>query len=319
MPVAGRRAWATLGVLIGVAPFATACAGAPHRPADTPVYDTSEPTPFPDTADSRSDAKPPSGNALLVIHKQPMMLGAKSETKTTFSLTSLYTAATPNGTVTVEQVERSLDRHTVELMAIIAGTPRSIRVRYEEKETSNIVNGRETRKVSPVAGKTFVVGAAEGGVRVSDGNEHAVPMALARIVASDFRALGTREAFVRAMPDELPAAGTQMPSLAEALKDDVHRTFEGRVFFGKVSVAPASARTVDGIDCVAFSVALQVGFEKEGNTVRMNLHGELLIRAADGWLKSSELSGPIRMDLSVNGVAVRGTGHSQLQVEMTYP
>jgi hypothetical protein len=134
-----------------------------------------------------------------------------------------------------------------------------------------------------------------------------------------FRALGSPDELPRAIPHDPMRLGKAVPALAEALKRDIERGVEGRVWFGRVSVTPAGPRRVAGVDCVVFVVVLQVGFETEGRKVRMDTKGEMLLRSDNAWVTSLDLAGPVVVDLTEKGVPLHGQGKSRLAGVYSYP
>ena len=103
------------------------------------------------------------------------------------------------------------------------------------------------------------------------------------------------------------------------LKKDFARTIEGRIFFGRVTVTPAGVRRVGSLDCVAFSVVLQVGVETKDRKVRMDMKGELLARTDSGWPVSIDLGGPVAVDLVERGIAAHGEGKSRFTGTYVFP
>jgi hypothetical protein len=205
------------------------------------------------------------------------------------------------------------------VLAVQNGVARKVRVTFLQKDEARIVNGREKRKASPVAGRQYVAEATEAGLRVTDASGGDVSHAEGEVLAQLYRGLGQPEAMARAAAARPMRVGEPVPALADALKADLQRVLEGRVWFGAVSVTPTGTRVVDGVDCVAFAVAIQLGNERPERTASMDLKGELLVRTAEGWPVLLDLSGPVRVELRESGVLAHGSGTERLTGAYAYP
>ena len=256
----------------------------------------------------------------MSVTKRPMPVGTKLEATVTLASSSLFGVETPNGTKTVEDVRSVIEHRRVEILEVDReGEAHKIGVHYEEKKEARINNGRERRKTSPVAGKSYLVEWVDQRPSVTDPNGAAVPRNEAMVVEGAFRDLGNPSAFTQAIPGGPLAVGTPIPALAEALKEEMRRGFEGRVFFGKVSVTPQGIRDANGTSGLAFAVALQVGLVQEDGKVRMDLHGVLVVKGDSAWPLLLDVSGPVAVDGTVDGAAVHGKGTARLTVAHAYP
>jgi hypothetical protein len=262
--------------------------------------------------------EPPSGGTVTVTpHGFP--LGTKIDLGARMAIQALFTVETPNGDVTVEDFENIVDHHTLEVLQILRGNASKVRASFEDKSSTRIINARQTRVASPVEGKSYVLEARADGLSILDDKGKDVSAGEGQVLSQEFRTLGTGDAVTRAMPSAPMAVGRAVPALAEALKSDFGRSIDGRVFFGNVSVTPTGGRRVAGVDCVAFAVVLQVGFEVKDRKVRMDTKGEMVLRADNAWPVSMDLVGPVAVDLTEHGVPAHGVGKSRFTGTYAYP
>ena len=263
-----------------------------------------------------STPEPPAGKT-IAIRKRPLLLGSKVESTNTTAINELFGVETGNGTATVENVTFSVDHRVVQLLLVDQGKARRLGVSFAQKEDTRIMNGRERRRTSPVAGKSYIVELAEGGPQVTGPDGGAVSQKETDVVAAGFR---HTSALLEAVPEGAVPLGAPLPALGEALKEDARQGLEGvRVFFGKVSATPVGTRDVGGTSALVFAVVLQVGFENEDSRLRMNLKGELLFRSDNAWPLGMEVSGPVAADGTVNGVQVHGRGTGRIKTVYAYP
>jgi len=281
----------------------------PETPSPNASVEAPQPTPQP---------TPQPGGSTFAVTKRPIALGSRVRVSMSIGINSLYAIDTPNGAVTTEDVAGIFQRYVIQVLASDHGVARKIRVVFGDEGESRINNGRQRNKPSPVTGKTYFVEATPEGMAVRDPDGNEPPKDEVDAVTARFRGLATPEAFTRALSDTPMPSGQPVPALAEALKDDMRRGLEGRVWFGRVSATPAGSRQVDGASCVVFNVVLQVGVEKPGSKVRMDLRGEMLLRSADGWPASMDLTGPVAVDEATNGVAAQGNGKARLRMGWGY-
>jgi hypothetical protein len=262
---------------------------------------------------------PEPGRATITLSARALPLGKKVDATTNLGIEALFTTDGPKGPVTVEDYGTVTDHRVTEILGVQRGDTRKLRVSFQDRSTTHIVNGRQKHTVSPVSGRTYVLEARDQGLAILDDKGREVSHEEGVALSQLFRALGTPEEMPRAIPRDPMPLRRAVPSLAEALKRDVGRGVEGRVWFGQVSVTPTGTRRVAGVDCVVFAIVLQVGFETEGRKVRMDTKGEMLLRSDNAWLVSLELAGPVAVDLTERGVLLHGLGKSRLTGIYAYP
>jgi hypothetical protein len=247
-------------------------------------------------------------------------LGTKIESTIRVGTEVLLTADGRNGRpITVEDYGALTDRRTVEILGFRAHALRKLRVSFQERSSSHIVNGRQKNTVSPVSGKTYVLEARDQGLAILDDQERDVTHGEGVVLSQLFRSLGAPDEMARALPKTPMAQGQTVPTLAEALKRDLEHALEGRVAFGKVSVTPTGTRQAAGTDCVVLGIVLQVGFETEARSVQMDTKGEMLLRSDNAWPIAMDLAGPVSIDFTEKGVPIHGQGKSRLTVSYAYP
>ena len=288
----------------------------PRAPGATAAVDSSDP-PQPAAVPGPAPGAP--AGATVSIERRPMIVGSTVDVTASMGIQTLFTVEAGDKTVTVEDYEGSIDHHTVQVLGAHAQAATKVRVAFVDKSVTRIVNGREKRTESPVRGKSYVLEAKPEGLAITDPDGHDVPPEEGKQLAQLFRGLGAGDALTRAIPSEPMRVGADVPAMAEGLQQDFARALDGRVFFGKVSVAPTGTRHVAAGDCVAFAVVLQVGFETRGRKVRMDFKGELLLRASDGAPNSLDLGGAVAVDLEEHGVPAHGEGKSRFTGTYVYP
>jgi hypothetical protein len=268
------------------------------------------------TAPPPADAPPKT----VTVTARPLLLGATIDESVNVRMEWLYTVDGASGPITVEDFGGLADHHVTQLLGLLSGTTRKVRLTYLSRQEAHIVNGREKRTTSPVAGKEYLAEATDAGLRILDAKGADVSHAEGEVIAQQLRGLGQEEALERGLSGAGPMiVGRPVPALAEALQRDFARYFQGHVRFGATTVTPTGTRSVDGVECAVFAVAIQLGDELPDKTVGMDLRGEFLVRAAEGWPVRQELSGPVSIELRIKGVPVHGAGKARITATIGYP
>jgi hypothetical protein len=269
---------------------------------------------------SPSDAPAVAPPARIELTARAFPLGTKIESTSRLGIEVLLTTDGPNGRpFTVEDYGVVSDHRTVEILGFRAHALRKIRVTFQDRSTTHIINGRQRRNVSPVSGRTYVLEARDQGLAILDDEEHDVTHGEGVVLSQLFRTLGAPDEMARAIPQAPMAQGQAVPGLADALERDLEHGLEGRVWFGKVSVTPTGIRQAGGTDCVVLGIVLQVGFETEGRSVQMDTKGEMLLRSDNAWPVALDLAGPVSVDFTEKGVPIHGQGKSRLTGVYAYP
>jgi hypothetical protein len=335
VPLSVLRSPARLLARLACVAAVASCGGAPTKVhTDAPAWEppdtfddlprnTASRSPSPEDSpgpapEAEAHSAPEPARTVTVGHRV-VPLGAKIEVSSRMAIQALFSVESPNGTATVEDYQGMTDHHTLEVLQRNAEAASKVRVTYDDKTVTAIVNGRQKRIESPLRGKTYVLEAREGGLAITDEGGQEVTAQEGTTLSREFRGLGGGDETERVMRSAPMRLGAESPALAEALKKDFARTIEGRIFFGRVTVTPAGVRRVGSLDCVAFSVVLQVGVETKDRKVRMDMKGELLARTDSGWPVSIDLGGPVAVDLVERGIAAHGEGKSRFTGTYVFP
>jgi hypothetical protein len=145
---------------------------------------------------------------------------------------------------------------------------------------------------SPVVGRTYVVTAENGSVKVTDPAGLKPSFEEIDIVQGDYEGLGEPDSYLQFLHQKTVQIGEplQMPGLMAA---GIFRDAERRqVKVDKASFALKSLRN----NIAVFDTALKMQWNEDANTsLKMNLTGETLIGIRDSRLVSSTLGGTVRI------------------------
>ena len=213
-----------------------ACGGAraTSEPAVVPSAepaDTYDDTPTPTASSTASSDTPSPAPATLALDAHGFPLGTRIESTSKLGIEVLFQVDGPNGRpITVEDYGVVSNHRVVELLGVRATAARKLRVSFQDRSTTHIVNGRQKHQVSPVSGRTYVLEARDQGLAILDGAGHEVTHSEGVVLAQLFRSLGTPDEMARAISGASMQLGRPVPALAEALKRDIEHSVEGRVW-----------------------------------------------------------------------------------------
>lgn len=246
----------------------------------------------------------------IVIHRVVPRVGQKSHAtmaqKTEVSITGLPTSI-PASSVTIALDEE----RTEEVLAVDGRVITKMRVTYDSHVTSSTIVAGPTRTPSPVAGHTYVLEANAAGPIVLDAAGKPPPPTESAQVKRDYESFGKEDELFAALPDTPLHRGDVVPSLSEAIKNKLR----GKSALDSKGDLKVRVERADR-DEVTFTVSGTITFVTGTIDMEVPINGELVVRTADGWLKSYDLAGPLTM--STGDAGLSGKGQLSFSGKRTY-
>ena len=238
--------------------------------------------------------------------------------------TSLKITVDPTGTGRVQQPStmETSERETKseELLAVNGDAATKLKVVFAEK-TERVQEGQkpETKRASPVAGKTYVVEAKEGKISVTDENGKSVSPVEAAILQKSYKYLGKPDPLSTLMPSHPIRVGDKVDELADALRQSIGKS-AGDMAVGRVAVTLTDVHDDEGI----FAVSMELSKAEGPMKFVIEQKGIMRVRRADSLLASVSLAGPV--GVGINGadkgnakMRVDGNGTMEIVTTKTYP
>lgn len=172
---------------------------------------------------------------------------------------------------------------TVEVLAATADAVTKLKVTFSKIDEKMTDDGKEKKKPSVIAGKTYVLESKAGKVDVQDDKGKPVSAAESKEAASHFKSLGKPDPIFAALPTTPIKAGDKVEPLAKGITE---RMAEGDG--PKVSDVTVTFREQSGDDGI-----FDVGMKMTKEQMVMDMKGETRISTKTGQTTKLDLKGPI--------------------------
>ncbi|TQF17385.1 hypothetical protein FJV41_03620 [Myxococcus llanfairpwllgwyngyllgogerychwyrndrobwllllantysiliogogogochensis] len=190
----------------------------------------------------------------------------------------------------------------------------------EVQDVTKDGNGKETREVAAVSGKSYLGEFKKGRIAVTDLDGMAVTKQVREMVVSDLEGLGEEDPIVAAFPEAPLKIGDSVERVAKAFQDSLQKGGggDGVVFKDtriQLSEIRHEARGPVGVFTV--STTLEVPADEESPVaMSVTYQGTMNILAAGIVLTSFSMAGPLKLtptpELFELGMRVTGKGDSRL-------
>ncbi|NTX09588.1 hypothetical protein HUA76_02220 [Myxococcus sp. CA056] len=190
----------------------------------------------------------------------------------------------------------------------------------EVQDVTKDGNGKETREVAAVSGKSYLGEFKKGRIAVTDLDGMAVTKQVREMVVSDLEGLGEEDPIVAAFPEAPLKIGDSVERVAKAFQDSLQKGGgdDGVVFKDtriQLSEIRHEARGPVGVFTV--STTLEVPADEESPVaMSVTYQGTMNILAAGTVLTSFSMAGPLKLtptpELFELGMRVTGKGDSRL-------
>lgn len=250
-----------------------------------------EPAPAP-----TAPAPKPEDKTVSFAKKSPAV-GQKTEETDDMDMT-LSMNVDAQGTGKPQKTDTSSDdsvKYTQEVLAASGDSIGKVRASFDKVDEKSKQNGKETKKASVIAGKTYVVEAKNGKIEVSDDKGKAAPAAEAKEVQKHFQSLGKPDPVLAGLPAMPLKPGDKVDSLAKAITDEMKEESDGM----KVSDVAVIYKEKSGDDGL-FDVTMKMAKEDGAMTMAMDLKGQLRVSTKTGLASQMDLKGPITVGTKVD-------------------
>lgn len=266
----------------------------------------------PAASTSVSAAKPEEPKGTTFSYKMPTVGSKRDDT----SAMSMSLTVDPTGTGKAQKSEMAMAESvhkTEEVMAVNGDAVTKVKVKYESYDTKATEAGKEKKKSSPLAGKTYLVEAKDGKIEVRDEKGKFVPAVEGNDVEKQYHTLGKPDPMGAAMPKTPLKPGDRADSIAKAIQEQMKAGSDGM----NVSDITVTLREIKG-DVGVFDVALKLSKEEGPMSMSMDMKGETDIVAATGEPMLLDIKGPITIGAKPDAkskMKMDGSGSMSMKME----
>jgi hypothetical protein len=261
-------------------------------------------------------APPPTatGDGTVFVKRAPAV-GDKSEDKVAMTM-SMETTVDPDGKGTPQKatMEKSeTETRQEEVLAVKGEAVTKVKVTFVDKTATIKEEGKERKRASPVAGKTYVVEAKDGKLIVLLDGDRPAPPLQARVVKEAYETLGRVDPLYAGVPRRPLKPGDKVEELAKAMKEFMLiRAKEMEV--SSVSVVFQGAKGDEGV----FDVDVALAAVEKPMRFDMKLKGQARMSLTTGQPSSTILKGPLSVG-STEGenakLKINGAGSVEMKME----
>lgn len=255
------------------------------------------------------------------FERRPPRPGATFEHRATNHLVLSVRVTPAAGEPTISELDASESiRRTEEVLATRGPAVTKVRVRYEDRSSRRVENGRAWTEPPSRALLAPIVLAIQGkATRVTDAKGKPLPKRDAERVLRELRSLGKPELLARAMPSRSLRPGERVAELERAFEEDIEtNSAEEGLDARDVSIA---LRAHEG-DVGVFDVALTliVARPDDPTTMTIPLKGAMKIRTDDCLVTDVALEGPVQVGINAwmkDAGALKVSGEGKLTIRET--
>lgn len=188
---------------------------------------------------------------------------------------------------------RMAESYQVEVLEAEGMVPTRVRIRYFQSEGEVSANREPaTKKVEPVAGKTYYVIAAEGGARIVDDQERPVDAKMAADIAGD-ASVGKADPFCSFMAGRSLSAGETLEISPEVAGPFLGSTGDDQEV-QHLSLTLREVTNLRGAPAAVFEMQVKMSSRMEdGTAMSFQAAGLAAVSVADCRPLSLEMSGPM--------------------------
>lgn len=309
-----------LALVLGAAlllPMAAACGQGKEQPQPPTPAKVVPPPVKVEIPPTKADTPPTpvaTGDGTVFVKRAPAV-GDKWEDKVAMTM-SMETSVDPDGKGTPQKatMEKSeTETRQEEVLAVKGEAVTKVKVTFAEKTATIKEEGKERKRPSPVAGKTYVVEAKDGKVTVLLDGDRPAPAMQAKVVKEAYETLGKVDPLYAGVPGRPLKPGDKVEELAQAMKEVVLiRAKEMEV--SSVSVIFQGAKDGEGV----FDVEVSLAAVEKPMRFDMKLKGQARMSLTTGQASSTILRGPLSVGSTEGDGAkmkISGAGNVEMKME----
>ena len=264
---------------------------------------------------ARKPASPPSsGDAIVAINKHAPRVGRVAIEEATIDLRLSAAVEASGGVAKVSSRTVQRERKREEILSVFERIVTKKRVTYEQLDKSEFRDGAPIKVTpNPLAGHAYVIELKNFVPIFSRSPRGEVSDEERAELVRRSSTFGKADPFLEGIPD----GPLQMNQPAPGMSEGFLETFEGGKDgpdIGKVSIRFAGAREHEQGRCGVFAFGMDTQLAGEPSLL-LKLHGEFLLRIADGAPVQLEMSGPARISgrQTLEGVEMQIDGAGEMQ------
>ena len=203
-----------------------------------------------------------------------------------------------------------------EILEVTNDAISKLKVTFAEDAKSTAEPGKPPKvKASVIAGKTYVVSAANGKITVLNDKNKPPPKAESTLVEKKYRSLGKPDQFLVGMPTRPLRDGEDVPELSDALGNQVKGN-DDKMTLEAVKISFRNRQGDSGI----FDVSMTIKTGETGLKMTIPLTGTIAVRTTDASPTAMDLTGPLAFEIGGNDKkpGIAGNGVLKLTSNFTY-
>ena len=254
------------------------------------------------------------GDGTVFVKRAPAV-GDKWEDKVGMTM-SMETSVDPDGSGKVQKAtmeKTETETRQEEVLAVQGEAVTKVKVTFVEKTANIKEEGKERKRSSPVAGKTYVVEAKDGKITVLLDGDRPAPAMQAKVVKDAYETLGKVDPLYAGVPRRPLKPGDKVEELAKAMKEFMLiRAKDMEV--SNVNVVFQGSKDGEGV----FDIEVTLAAVEKPMRFDMKLKGQARMSLTTGQPSATILKGPLSVG-STEGDAskmkISGAGNVEMKME----
>jgi hypothetical protein len=266
---------------------------------------------------TKADSQPApvkAGDGTVFVKRAPAV-GDKWEDKVGMTM-SMETSVDPDGSGKVQKAtmeKTETETRQEEVLGVQGEAVTKVKVTFVEKTATIKEEGKERKRPSPVAGKTYVVEAKDGKITVLLDGDRPAPAMQAKVVKDAYETLGKVDPLYAGVPRRPLKPGDKAEELAQAMKAFMLiRAKDMEVS----NVAVVFAGTKDGEG--TFDIEVTLAAVEKPMRFDMKLKGQARMSLTTGQPSATILKGPLSVGSTEGAGAkmkISGAGNVEMKME----
>jgi hypothetical protein len=226
----------------------------------------------------------------LVFTKGQLKVGQTADETNTMKMTMSITVDPGTGKPQTMNVDKTgSEKKSEKILATDGSAIQKLQVTYTEKtDVEKDDKGKETKRPSPLNGKTYVVEDKAGSHDITNDKGKTPPPVETTLVEKSYKMVGKPDPVMSAMPTRPLVVGQPVPELAKALEEVLDKE-GGNMKISDLAVVLKEKSGDEGV----FDVKATLTMTDGPMSFAMALTGDMHVRTADSQLTAMKMSGPV--------------------------
>lgn len=252
----------------------------------------------------------------LVFTKGKLRTDQTADESNTMKMSMKVTVDPGTGKPQVMNMEKSgNEKKSEKILATDGAAIQKLQITYTEKmDVDKDAQGKETKKPSPLHGKTYVVEDKAGAHIITNEKGKTPPPAEATLVEKSYQMVGKPDPVMNAMPSRPLVVGQPVPELVKAVEEVLNKE-GGNMTISDLSVVLKEKSGDEGV----FDVKATLTVSDGPMNFAMAVTGDMRVRTADSQLTAMKMAGPVTITSEPTGkLKMDGKGTMGMTVTRMY-